>query len=371
MAKRIVDSIRNILRHLLPRFIKVGLAQVVWRLVYLRHRISSILKFLPIPPLDMLSVEITTFCNLKCAGCIRTVDAKKGQWENEHVSVANFQKLIDGSPRAKRFFPQGIGEPTFHPELPTLIRMARDSKKFGSIEITTNALLKPVEYYWSLFDSGLSYMCISVDTLDPGIIGFVREKTNINKLKSRVEELIKLFPGKVGIRTTIGTRNVNGVGELFALLNDIGPMQVWLQPFFDMGENPNGVMPLTARQEFVANLTDLKAQFDNLEIIAADFIPRKNICPSPWTAPAVSSDGELRPCCIVLHKQNMNVSFGNVYSEPLAKIWRSPVAEQFREDFLKKTPSCCLDCPFYIVRNAEIASGTTRVIHISKGSQSE
>ncbi len=314
----------------------------------MRYGISHSFKFLPPPPLDMVVVEITTYCNLKCAGCIRTVDINKGRWQNQHMGVDEFKRIVDALPKAKLFIPQGVGEPTFHPELKELIRIAKEANKFGIIEINTNALVRGVDYYSELFDAGLSYLTISVDTFDPTIIELVRKKTNLDKLKQRLTALYERFPGKVGVRVTVGTRNVSHLGALLTELNEIGPMKVWLQPFFDMGENAGGVMSLAARKELINSLPGLTAHLANLTVDANGFVPSADICLSPWSSPGITVEGEVKPCCLILHQEP--ISFGNSIAVPFSEIWNSFDVEHFRGDFRRESPSCCINCPFYSVR---------------------
>jgi MoaA/NifB/PqqE/SkfB family radical SAM enzyme len=77
--------------------------------------------------LDMVVVDITTYCNLKCAGCVRSILVENGSWKNRHMSVENYRKLVDDLPPATLFCPQGLGEPTMHPQIVEIIKIASDA----------------------------------------------------------------------------------------------------------------------------------------------------------------------------------------------------------------------------------------------------
>ena len=67
--------------------------------------------------LNMVVVEVTTYCNLKCSGCVRTIMTDEDEWSNKHMPVEDFRKVVDALPAAKLFVPQGIGESTMHPKI--------------------------------------------------------------------------------------------------------------------------------------------------------------------------------------------------------------------------------------------------------------
>jgi molybdenum cofactor biosynthesis enzyme MoaA len=42
-----------------------------------------------------LNIEVTSACNLSCAGCGRTEGIGKGTWLNKHLTKAEFAKIIE------------------------------------------------------------------------------------------------------------------------------------------------------------------------------------------------------------------------------------------------------------------------------------
>lgn len=297
--------------------------------------------------LKMIVVDITTYCGLKCAGCVRTVVSEAGIWKNQHIDVGNFQKLVDKLPASELFIPQGIGEPTMHPNILELIKIASDAGKFDRIEINTNALVRSTEFYAQLFDAGLSGLTVSVDSLDNGIINIVRNGTELPKLEQRLREFSRLFPDKVGVRITVSQWNLNDLPNLLKKLNEIGKFHVWLQPFFNMG-NAEGVLEPGQARDLIAGLSQLQSRFQDLTITAEPMEPSESICKSPWHSPGIRVDGVVKPCCMIFYQEP--IEFGNAFEEPFQKIWQSPQIEEFRLNFIKKSPNCCARCPYYKMR---------------------
>jgi len=298
--------------------------------------------------LNMVVVEITTYCNLKCSGCVRTIMTDENTWSDKHMAAEDFRKVIDALPPAKLFVPQGIGESTMHPKITELIGIARQSGKFDRIEINTNALVRKVDFYAKLFDAGLSDLTVSVDTLDPDLIEKLRAETDIPKLEARLREFSEQFPNKIGVRVTVSKGNVARLPDLFARLSALGRFNVWLQPFFDMGFGA-GVLDANEAHSISVNAPRWQHDHPNLTITPEPFFPSAKVCPSPWISPAVTVDGQLKPCCMILHQEK--ISFGDMLKVPFKDLWSSDDIEQFRKSFLKKSPDCCSRCPYYEFRD--------------------
>jgi len=315
-------------------------ARKIWR------KMSGVDYHVP-SKLNMVVVEVTTYCNLKCSGCVRTIMTDENAWSNRHMSVQNFRTVVEALPPAKLFIPQGIGESTMHPKITELIRIAKQSGKFDRIEINTNALVRAVDFYARLFDAGLNDLTVSVDTLDEKLIGKLRAETDIPKLEARLREFSERFRDRIGVRVTVSKGNLPRLPDLFERLSRLGRFNVWLQPFFDMGYG-SGVLDAGEAASLNTNLPRWLKEFPNLKIMPEPFLPSAEVCPSPWISPAVTVEGDLKPCCMILHQEKIN--FGNVLKVPFKELWASEDIERFRKGFVKKSPGCCSRCPYYAFR---------------------
>ena len=123
--------------------------------------------FTPPQRLTRLQIEITTGCNLHCAGCQRTAAMADHAWRNGHMPADRFAAILANAPPADALVLQGIGEPTLHPDLPHFVALARACGKFPAISFNTNALVRDLEYYRGLRGRGLNHLSVSVDSLDP------------------------------------------------------------------------------------------------------------------------------------------------------------------------------------------------------------
>ncbi|HVC63272.1 MAG TPA: radical SAM protein [Acetobacteraceae bacterium] len=169
--------------------------------------------------LRRLQIEITTGCNLRCAGCQRTLGMAAGSWRNAHMPARIFAAILRNAPPADTIILQGIGEPTLHPDLPQLIAAARGAGKFGAVSFNTNALVREPAYYQALRAAGLDHVSVSVDSLDPRTAQATRAGTDCQRLTEAIQALIALFGPTVTLSILLSRHNAEELPELLQRLN--------------------------------------------------------------------------------------------------------------------------------------------------------
>ncbi len=119
--------------------------------------------FPPTPLWDWVQVEPTTACNARCLYCPRTVLGEA--WEDRVLPLGKFRALLPDLARAGHVHLQGWGEPLLHPDLPAMIRLAREAG--ARTGITTNAALLGPERIAQLLDAGLDLLAVSLAGTGP------------------------------------------------------------------------------------------------------------------------------------------------------------------------------------------------------------
>jgi len=300
------------------------------------------------PELAFVVVEITTYCNLRCAGCLRTVKSREGHQVDRHMSVAEFRRVIDQLPSTGNLVVQGFGEPTLHPHLKELIAIARTSGKFSAIIFNSNGLARQPDYYRALCDAGLTEFDISVDALDQEIADRVRTGTDTRMLEKRLQQFSSLFEGKIGVRIVVRAENQDHISAMLNRLNDLGSFKVSVQPYWDFGY-PAGALTVTQRQSLVTELERMKEQWTRLSITDLEgLLPPHEVCRLPWHSPAITVDGYVAPCCALMHKDIIH--FGNIFQTAFSDIWQSEAISDFRATMEHQTPEVCRSCPRVVPR---------------------
>ena len=295
--------------------------------------------------LHRLQIEITTGCNLHCAGCQRTLGMAAGTWRNAHMPPARFAAMLANAPPADAIILQGIGEPTLHPDLPELVAAARQSGKFPAISFNTNGLVREPAYYRALRAAGLNHVSVSVDSLDPVTATAARAGTDCRRLTEAIRSLLALWPAA----TLSIVQSKHNAGELPALLRQLhalGARYIEIQPLvgYDASVRPlclSEAELVSARREIEA----ARAALPDLQLLpAAALTPNGGRCRRPLRAAYVTVDGFLTPCCIT----NDAALFGhaNLAEAAFATLWQSEGLTAWMHEYLDREPAICRGCAF-------------------------
>jgi len=296
--------------------------------------------------LRRLQIEITTGCNLRCAGCQRTLGMASGSWRNAHMPAQRFAAILGNAPPADTIILQGIGEPTLHPDLPQLIASARAAGKFGAISFNTNALVREPAYYQELRAAGLNHVSVSVDSLNPPTAEATRAGTDCERLTETIQALIRLFGPTVTLSILLSRLNAAELPALLRRLYALGGRYVEVQPLIAYGAATQPLC-LTASELALARrqIAEARAALPGLQMMpAAALTPNGNRCRRPLHAAYVTVDGFLTPCCTT----NDASLFGhaNLAESRFEALWQSDGVAGWLNSYVDREPAICPGCTF-------------------------
>jgi MoaA/NifB/PqqE/SkfB family radical SAM enzyme len=324
------------------------------------------------PPerLQMLIVETTTLCSLKCAGCLRTRSKVIGKWLDRHMTAVRFQKIVDHSPPSESICVQGIGEPTLNPDFLEIIRIARASGKYNSIFFSTHGLARDVAYYRRLIEAGVTHFRISVDSLVDENAQRLRAGTDVDKLRRRITEFAEhRLP--FGVTITISKHNLPEVPGLLQIFNEIGQVhhfQVGMHNFIYNDEGNEGapdysswVLDFADIQHIQECLPQWSSRFSNLNLEYVEYYDGASdaevgICDAPWTQAWVGVDGLWGICCF--YPNPSVLGFTRIEEIPFEQAWRSKKAQDVLQKYSIASPSFCDRCPKNCGRLSSAAAQT-------------
>ncbi len=137
-----------------------------------------------------LFVEVTTYCNLKCAMCVKHSHA--ACLPEGDLSRAHFARLEEGMPGLKAMVLSGIGEPLLHPDLEYFIGRARDLMPAEAwVGFQTNGFLMSGRRADSIIGAGAGRICVSVDASSAGTFKAVRGVGDPSVTARALSELIR------------------------------------------------------------------------------------------------------------------------------------------------------------------------------------
>ena len=341
--------------------------------------------------LRKLYIEPTTRCNLNCKMCFRHT------WFDEpmcDLSLEDYRQVLDTMPKSvETVFFGGMGEPLFHKDILTMIRLAAETG--AEVELLTNGTLLTEEMIHGILDAGLTRLWISIDDLetdssinadsDRGQLQHAghnhsgRVLSNIrllNKIRQKSLSSISL-----GITFVAMKSNVHQLGKLPFFIaqhlvdevnvSNVSPTDASSQrellytglvnmytgpgkgsvlptvrlPFFDLNipEAAEGIASLMRKQNF------------NLYFNDQPVLRKTGYCKFVREGMTfVRADGKVSPCMALLHngytylhdirRKITHCSFGNIREASLSEIWNSKEYRAFRRKFDEFDFASCLYC---------------------------
>ena len=340
--------------------------------------------------LRKLYIEPTTKCNLNCKMCFRHT------WFDEpfcDLSLEDYRRVLETMPKTvQTIFFGGMGEPLFHRDILTMIRLAAETG--AEVELLTNGTLLTEQMIYGILDAGLTKLWISIDDLETDssinaassggsahsghnhsglvlsnirMLNKIRQKSlssislgiTFVAMKSNVHQLAKLpFFIAQHLVDEVNVSNISPTDEasqnelLYTGLVNMytGPgkgsvLPTVRLPFFDMNipEAAEGIRNLMRKQNF------------NLYFNDQPVLRKTGYCKFVREGMTfVRSDGRVCPCMALLHngythmhnirRKITHCSFGNIKEQPLAEIWSSREYKTFRRKFDEFDFASCLYC---------------------------
>ena len=341
--------------------------------------------------LRKLYIEPTTKCNLNCKMCFRHT------WFDEPIcdlSLEDYRHVLETMPKSvETVFFGGMGEPLFHKDILTMIRLAAETG--AEVELLTNGTLLTEDMIRGIMDAGLTRLWISIDDLETDssinassdggeldhsghnhsgrVLSNIRMLNKIRQkalssislgitfvaMKSNAHQLAKLpFFIAQHLVDEVNVSNISPTDEssqnemLYTGLVNMytGPgkgsvLPTVRLPYFDMNipEAAEGIRSLMRKQNF------------NLYFNDQPVLRKTGYCKFVREGMAfVRADGLVSPCMALLHngytwysgvqRKIYRCTFGDARKQPLSEIWNSGEYKAFRRKFEDFDFASCLYC---------------------------
>jgi MoaA/NifB/PqqE/SkfB family radical SAM enzyme len=168
---------------------------------------------------QIIQVEVTTACQLRCMFCPHTIMAK--DWVRTHMSWEVFSSLLPFVRHTKLVHLQGWGEPLLHPKLCDMAAAIRENR--GRTSMTTNALLLDTSAAREACRIGLDLVAISVAGAKAETNDSLRIGSDFEKICANIGYLCGLRPRpKVHLVMQMMSSNIEELPELVSLAARLG-----------------------------------------------------------------------------------------------------------------------------------------------------
>lgn len=264
----------------------------------------------------MIGVELTNFCNLRCAMCPYESMARK----KENMPLNLFRKICDESKKCKMpltwfsFF----GDPLLYPYLKEVLQYFKKNG-LGMGGVSTNGLLLNSENIKVLTEN-CKFLLIALDSVNEQVYKRIRNNSQFVNLCRNIEEVINKSKGsdlKIGIQI-LRTRfnrdeNIEAFEKRFGKHSNV---EYFIK---DCGIYAPGGPDLTVNPESWA-MKDCKQPYNTLNIL---------------------SNGDCVFCCRDLNGEQV---LGNINKETLYDIWYGKRARHMRDMFRQGREDCLPVC---------------------------
>lgn len=300
-----------------------------------RHKLEDVI------PLDTpytLAIDPSNVCNFKCNFCAIQYKKEELPFRKQFMDIELFKKIIDDltqfPERLKVLRVNGQGEPLLNPNLPDMIRYAKEKKVTDFVELITNGSKLCPCLNQKLIDSGIDRIRISIEALDSeGYKDICGANIEFSELLSNIKDL----------------HDRSGKCEIYCKIVDVAvPTEADKNRFIELfGE--------ICDRFFIDNVIPLWSDFDELKInssvtgVHGQVVRNVNVCPFPFYSLIINPDGEVTVCCADWKRK---LIVGDLKTESMKEIWNGKKLRDFWIAMLEGKKNCfemCRKCllPMY------------------------
>lgn len=326
---------------------------------WLRHVIDKIGS----PKLDWIQIEVTSQCNAACMYCPNPLLTGK-----RHLPLKLFEGLLPYLIFTDLIYLQGWGEPLLNGDLFEMIRACKAKNK--QVGFTTNGMLLTEENAHRLVDLGLDILTVSLAGACPATNDQIRSGNNLAEIIANLDRLQEIKAKKGTSRPFLHfaylmmDRNIHEMPDMMHLANRLAAEEV-------VASNLTLITRSTLQSEALFNQPDKQQVYFNIldeaaakaadcnisftygspilnhqsnhctENVTRSCVVSVNgdISPCVFTSPTLScadgSDNEKPLTCFFQGKpfSLSPLTFGNIGSENLTRIWSDKRYAEFRTYF--------------------------------------
>lgn len=291
----------------------------------------------------LLSVFLTTRCNLKCMICNR--DNFKGV----DLEFENLYKLKNAICYADTIDLTGWGECFLYKRFNEVLAYIYSLRNDRCLQITTNGTLLSGDIA-RLMNGHLQKMIISLNASTPFTYNRDMKHGDFVKTTNSIKEFMDNLGApdrkKVSLHFVAHTENIQELPEFLRLAKSLGVPSVSVGNYLISQQSHAKYSLLNMKDEYnrIIELAEQTAKKENINFVARKFgIEQERsaqLCKDPFDSCFIQPNGEISsPCCF-----SGTYVLGNVYETSFESVWFSDKYEKLRKS--RHLEACKVCVPF-------------------------
>jgi radical SAM protein with 4Fe4S-binding SPASM domain len=318
---------------------------------------------------NVLSVEISSHCNLHCVMCALTTRATPSSQAPGHIASEVWQRVLAVAPEVGHLNVNGWGENFAHPRFLTLIEEV-DAAGVAHNFSTNGSLVTPEAAARLARLAHLRVINVSLDATDAQAYRDVRGGDVRAALRGLAAILEAMGPDRVTASFVVNEASVDALPSASAVMASLGARHLVLQAEVDPGTRQES-LPKRAAKRVAAFTRD--AQKRGLDVLVVPFLQhrlekrppriwklgagpatarpsrepgRTRQCLSPWEHTFVDKDGRVFPCCnCPPWTVDGDTVMGDLRRQSFAEVWNGERFRSFRRQLVDgPPPPVCQRC---------------------------
>ncbi len=279
-----------------------------------RNRLEEVI---PLATPYTLAIDPSNLCNFKCNFCAIQSQTAELPFKKQLMDKKLFMKIIDDlqafPSKLKVLRINGQGEPLLNPDLPEMIKYAKEKNVSEFVEMITNGSRLSPELNQRLIDSGIDRIRISIEALDAeGYKEIAEAKLDFDNFLCNIKDL----------------HDRSGNCEIYCKIVDAAvPTEEDRDKFFGLFGN-------ICDRIFIDNVVPMWSDFDELNQkmkigktgMHGQEIKNVKVCPFSFYSLIINSDGEVTVCCADWKRK---LVVGDLKKESLYDIWSGKALRDF------------------------------------------
>ena len=302
-----------------------------------------------------IELEITTYCNLKCAMCEHTYWNEKPR----SMNFDQFKAVVDQFPYLKWIGLTGIGESYLNPDFHRILRHCKEDLGL-IVEIFDAFYFVDETRARELVEMGVDQIYCSLDGATKETYEKIRVGSDFDKVIQNIRNFVKIknsrgqfFP-VLDFHFIISKINYHEIIPYIELIADIAPGSkiLFTRLLHSYQEIDSFFMDIPTKIMEEAN--ELAARLNvklTWNMNTACNKPLMKDCVT-WYMPFIFVTGEVIPCCSGNEANRREfqkaTSLGNIFEKPFSEIWWGNKYKKLRKQLRNgERPEACADCCLY------------------------